>query len=42
MDIADPRDLQTVLRRHGVRAATSLGQRFLVDRSVLKDIVEAA
>jgi 16S rRNA (adenine1518-N6/adenine1519-N6)-dimethyltransferase len=42
VDIADPRDLQTVLRRHGVRAATSLGQRFLVDRSVLKDIVEAA
>ena len=42
MDIADPRDLQTVLRRHGVRAATSLGQRFLVDRSVLKDIVDAA
>jgi 16S rRNA (adenine1518-N6/adenine1519-N6)-dimethyltransferase len=42
MDIADPRDLQTVLRRHGVRAATSLGQRFLVDRSVLNDIVEAA
>ncbi len=42
MDIADPRDLQTVLRRHGVRAATSLGQRFLVDRAVLKDIVEAS
>jgi 16S rRNA (adenine1518-N6/adenine1519-N6)-dimethyltransferase len=42
VDIADPRDLQTVLRRHGVRAATSLGQRFLVDRSVLNDIVEAA
>lgn len=42
MDIADPRDLRTVLRRHGVRAATSLGQRFLVDRSVLKDIVDAA
>lgn len=42
MDIADPRDLRTVLRRHGVRAATSLGQRFLVDRDVLKDIVDAA
>jgi 16S rRNA (adenine1518-N6/adenine1519-N6)-dimethyltransferase len=42
VDIADPRDLQTVLRRHGVRAATSLGQRFLVDRVVLADIVEAA
>lgn len=42
MDIADPRDLKTVLRRHGVRAATSLGQRFLVDRGVLDAIVEAA
>ena len=42
MDVADPRDLARVLRRHGVRAATSLGQRFLVDRDVLKDIVDAA
>ncbi|HJW48407.1 MAG TPA: 16S rRNA (adenine(1518)-N(6)/adenine(1519)-N(6))-dimethyltransferase RsmA [Candidatus Limnocylindria bacterium] len=42
MDIADPRALQTVLRRHGVRAATSLGQRFLVDHGVLDAIVEAA
>ena len=42
MDVADPRALRTVLRRHGVRAATSLGQRFLVDRAVLRDIVEAA
>ena len=32
MDIADPRALREVLRRHGVRAATSLGQRFLVNR----------
>jgi 16S rRNA (adenine1518-N6/adenine1519-N6)-dimethyltransferase len=31
-----------VLRRHGVRAATRLGQRFLVDRGVLASIVEAA
>ena len=31
-----------MLRRHGVRAATSLGQRFLVDRGVLAAIVEAA
>jgi 16S rRNA (adenine1518-N6/adenine1519-N6)-dimethyltransferase len=30
------------MRRHGVRAATSLGQRFLVDRGVLAAIVEAA
>jgi len=42
MDVADPRALRDVLRRHGVRAATSLGQRFLVDRGVLAAIVEAA
>jgi len=42
VDIADPRALKSILRRHGVRAATSLGQRFLVDRSVLGDIVDAA
>jgi 16S rRNA (adenine1518-N6/adenine1519-N6)-dimethyltransferase len=42
MDVADPRALRDVLRRHGVRAAASLGQRFLVDRSALAAIVEAA
>ncbi|HVD31212.1 MAG TPA: 16S rRNA (adenine(1518)-N(6)/adenine(1519)-N(6))-dimethyltransferase RsmA [Methylomirabilota bacterium] len=42
MDVADPRALRDVLRRHGVRAATSLGQRFLVDRGVLASIVDAA
>src|SRR5437868_12253453 len=42
MDLADPRALRDVLRRHGVRAATSLGQRFLVDRAVLAAIVDAA
>lgn len=42
MDLADPRALRAVLARHGVRAATSLGQRFLVDRSVLAAIVDAA
>jgi 16S rRNA (adenine1518-N6/adenine1519-N6)-dimethyltransferase len=42
VDVADPRALRSVLRRHGVRAATSLGQRFLVDRGVLRDIVDAA
>lgn len=42
VDVADPRALRSVLRRHGVRAATSLGQRFLVDRGVLRAIVEAA
>jgi len=42
LDVVDPRDLKSVLRRHGVRAATSLGQRFLVDRRVLQAILEAA
>jgi 16S rRNA (adenine1518-N6/adenine1519-N6)-dimethyltransferase len=42
MDVADPSELKSLLRRHGVRVATSLGQRFLVDRGVLKDIVDAA
>jgi len=42
VDVADPRALRDVLRRHGVRAATSLGQRFLVDRAVLAAIVDAA
>jgi 16S rRNA (adenine1518-N6/adenine1519-N6)-dimethyltransferase len=42
MNVADPRALRDVLRRHGVRAATSLGQRFLVDRGVLAAIVDAA
>src|SRR5207248_3605330 len=42
MNVADPRGLREVLRRHGVRAATSLGQRFLIDRSVLAAIVDAA
>src|SRR2546428_3877075 len=42
MDVADPRALASVLRRHGVRAASSLGQRFLVDRGVLGAILDAA
>jgi 16S rRNA (adenine1518-N6/adenine1519-N6)-dimethyltransferase len=42
VDIADPRTLDGVLRRHGLRAATSIGQHFLVDRGVLAAIVEAA
>ena len=42
MDLVDPRELKSVLRRHGVRAATSLGQRFLVDRLVLQAILDAA
>jgi 16S rRNA (adenine1518-N6/adenine1519-N6)-dimethyltransferase len=42
MNVADPRALRDSLRRRGVRAATSLGQRFLVDRAVLAAIVGAA
>lgn len=42
MDIADPRSLDGVLRRHGVRAAKSIGQHFLVDQGVLATIIEAA
>src|SRR5437899_7616052 len=42
MDVVDPSALESVLRRHGVRAASSLGQRFLVDRSVLAAILDAA
>src|SRR5213593_3751629 len=42
MDVADPRALRELLRRHDIRAATSLGQRFLVDRAVLSAIVDAA
>ncbi|TMB60954.1 MAG: ribosomal RNA small subunit methyltransferase A [Chloroflexi bacterium] len=41
-DIADPRSLDAALRRHGARAAKSLGQHFLVDRGVLASIVDAA
>lgn len=40
-DLSDPRVLRSLLQRHGVRAATGLGQRFLVDRSALRAIVEA-
>ncbi len=42
MDQADPRALRQLLMRHGVRPARSLGQRFLVDRSVLASIIAAA
>ena len=40
--LADPRALRDALRRRGVRAATSLGPRFLVDPRVLEAILEAA
>ncbi|HET8569626.1 MAG TPA: 16S rRNA (adenine(1518)-N(6)/adenine(1519)-N(6))-dimethyltransferase RsmA [Candidatus Limnocylindria bacterium] len=42
MDVADPRELARALGRHGARAAKSLGQHFLVDRSVLAAILDAA
>src|SRR5204862_624170 len=42
VDVVDPRALDSVLRRHGVRAAKSIGQHFLVDRAALAAIVEAA
>jgi 16S rRNA (adenine1518-N6/adenine1519-N6)-dimethyltransferase len=42
VDIADPRSLDGVLRRHGVRAAKGIGQHFLVDRAALAAIVDAA
>jgi 16S rRNA (adenine1518-N6/adenine1519-N6)-dimethyltransferase len=41
-DLADPRALDGALRRHGVRAAKSIGQHFLVDRGALAAIVDAA
>src|SRR5256885_13117186 len=42
LNLADPGALDAVLKRHGVRAATSLGQRFLVDPAALGAIVDAA
>ncbi len=42
IDLSSGRALDQLMRRHGVRAATSLGQRFLVDRPVLAAIVDAA
>jgi 16S rRNA (adenine1518-N6/adenine1519-N6)-dimethyltransferase len=41
-DLSDPRVLRTVLDRHAVRAATGIGQHFLVDRPALAAIVDAA
>lgn len=42
MDVGDPRALDALLRRHGIRAATTLGQHFLVDPDALEAIVEVA
>src|SRR5258706_7209763 len=41
-DLSDPKALRAVLERHDVRAATGIGQHFLVDRSALTAIVDAA
>jgi 16S rRNA (adenine1518-N6/adenine1519-N6)-dimethyltransferase len=40
--MADARVLRSALARHGIRAATTLGQHFLVDAGALADIVDAA
>jgi 16S rRNA (adenine1518-N6/adenine1519-N6)-dimethyltransferase len=42
IDLSSGRALDQLMRRRGIRAATSLGQRFLVDRAVLGAIVDAA
>ncbi|MFN2519753.1 MAG: 16S rRNA (adenine(1518)-N(6)/adenine(1519)-N(6))-dimethyltransferase RsmA [Candidatus Limnocylindria bacterium] len=42
MELSDPRALRALLDRHGVRAAKRYGQHFLVDRSVLRAIIDAA
>jgi len=42
LDVGDPRALGALLRRHGIRAATSIGQHFLVDPVALAAIVDAA
>jgi 16S rRNA (adenine1518-N6/adenine1519-N6)-dimethyltransferase len=41
-DLTDPRQIRELLRRHGIRGGRPRGQHFLVDRSVLHRIVEAA
>ena len=41
-DLSDPKALRAVLDRHDVRAAAGIGQHFLVDRSALRSIIEAA
>ena len=41
-DLSDPKALRAVLERHDVRAATGIGQHFLVDRSALAAIIDAA
>jgi 16S rRNA (adenine1518-N6/adenine1519-N6)-dimethyltransferase len=42
IDLSDPKALRAVLDRHDVRPAKGIGQHFLVDRSALAAIVDAA
>lgn len=42
LDLSDPQALRALLGRHAVRAATGIGQHFLVDRAALDAIVAAA
>jgi len=42
LDVGDPRTLDALMRRHGIRAATSIGQHFLVDPEALAAIIDAA
>ena len=41
-DLSDPRALRAILDRHDVRAATGIGQHFLVDHAALAAILDAA
>src|SRR5258708_367582 len=41
-DLSDPKALRAVRERHDVRPAKGIGQHFLVDRSALAAIVDAA
>jgi len=42
IDLSSIRELRNVLYAHGMRPNKSFGQNFLIDRSVLAKIVEAA
>jgi 16S rRNA (adenine1518-N6/adenine1519-N6)-dimethyltransferase len=42
LDLTSLRDVRSLLARHGLQADKRLGQHFLVDRSALRSIVEAA
>ena len=42
LDLSDRRALRALLDRHDVRPAKGIGQHFLVDRSALAAIVDAA